>query len=359
MAKKYKEHYDCTKLLNSKDKDGDTPAIYIACSAERGPGKSYQFSRKCFQHWKETGRRFILLCRAGTELGSVAAGVLNSYIQSKNCPDAGYTIGEVVKIKNTYSEITATIGSGDDAVVSVIGYVIALRAYDKIKRISSYFYDADIMFFDEFQPMEGKSYISDKEPELLKIIYQSVARGDGSATRYIPCILSSNCISLGNPYFTTYDLNRNLQSNTRFYKGSGVVFERCEVEGLDELHNQSPIEKAYGSKDHKKSNLWILDEGSLVEKPDGWGHGSYVYTAEYNGVKFGVLVYPQMDYLYITRRIDTSCKYFYRVAKKEGELNLPLLQTSPVFKRLRVYYFAGKVRCQDAGLQRCLKDFIR
>ena len=49
MAKLYKNHYDNTKLINSVDADGNKPAFYIVCSRERGPGKTFSFSKLLYE----------------------------------------------------------------------------------------------------------------------------------------------------------------------------------------------------------------------------------------------------------------------------------------------------------------------
>lgn len=352
MAKKYDEHYDCTKLITSLDADGERPAFFIVCSKQRGPGKTFQFSKLMIEHFLETGEQFILLTRNKGDLGSVAPGVLNSYVAYKY---PTWNVTETIQMKSVYSKITLTMGEGEDVQKKDIGYVIPIRACDQIKKISSLFYNCWCFYFDEFQPMDRTSYLKD-EVDMLLNIYKSVARGGGSAVRYMPIYMASNTINLGNIYFNALGLNRLIQSNTRFVRGKGVVFENCDVSGLAELHHNSAIERALAPHLARKGdNMWIGDNDSLVAKPDGWGRGRYVATIVYNGERFGVYNYDSIGYTYICRSVETSCKYIYNLTL-EGELNIPAIKISGLLETLKKRLFAGLIRVSDGGIQNVLMD---
>lgn len=359
MAKLYTEHYNNEKLLAAKDKNGDDPAFRIVCSAERGPGKTYSFSKTLIQRFLETGDKFILLTRHKGDIGAIAAGIMDGYLVQE-MPE--YTVCEKSQMKDTFarvylSHIEKDENDKDKMVSEECGYVIPINSADKIKKISSLFYDAWCFYFDEFQPFSD-SYLKD-EVDLLYNIYKSIARGEGHATRYMPVFMVSNTISLGNPYFTAFDLNKHIQSNTKFYRGEGVVFERCEVDGLADEHARTPIDRALKvHKERKGNNLWVMDNNSLVSKPDCWGRGYYICTVEYEGCKFGLVDYPLIGYKYATRKIDRFCQYYYNATKKTGALNLPLIQNSGVFIDLRKRFFEGNVRCQDGGLQEILINIL-
>lgn len=351
MAKLYKEHYDCKKLLSSLDADNMKPAFYIVCSKARGPGKTYSISRELIENYFNNGEKFILLTRNMGDLGNIAAGVLNGYLQDKHKDMSVY---EKIQMKGVFSRIFITKGTGDTQETSEIGYVIPIRAADQIKKISSLFYDATSFFFDEFQPMSG-TYLKD-EVSLLYNIYKSIARGKGSATRYMPIILGSNTINLDNPYFRALQLCNKIQSNTRFYKGHGVVFEKCEVEGLEEQHASQPIDRALSS--HIKQNLsndWLNDDNSLVCKPSSWGHSIYICTLVYNNERLGVHEYPGFGMTYISRNVDKTCKYVYNICN-ENHLNIPLLKSVTLLEQIRKRLFSGQVRVSDNGIQNILKD---
>lgn len=351
MSKLYDEHYDCTKLINSLDADGETPAFFVVCSKQRGPGKTFQFSKLMVEHFLSTGEQFILLTRNKGDLGSVAPGVLNSYV-AYQYPE--WSVTETIQMKSVYSKITLTMGKGEETEKKDIGFVVPIRAADQIKKISSLFYNCWAFYFDEFQPMDRSTYLKD-EVDLLLNIYKSVARGNGSAVRYMPIYMASNTINLGNIYFTALGLNRLIQSNTRFVKGHGVVFENCDVSGLAEMHHGSAIERALAPHLARQGdNMWLGDNNSLVCKPDGWGRGLYLATIVYNNVKMGVFEYDN-GFFYISHTVDQSCKYVYNLTL-EGNLNIPVLKMSSLLDTLRKGFFAGIVRVSSGDIQNTLMD---
>ncbi len=352
MSKKYDQHYDCTKLITSLDADGKKPAFFVVCSKMRGPGKTFQFSKLMIEKFLETGEKFILLTRNKGDLGSVAPGVLNSYVAYQY---PSWNVTETIQMKSVYSKITLSMGDGEECVKKDCGYVIPIRAVDMIKKISSLFYDCWCFYFDEFQPMDRGTYLKDEVDNLYNI-YKSVARGDGSATRYMPIFMASNTINLGNPYFNALGLNRAIQSNTRFFRGHGVVFENCEVAGLEELHHSSAIDRALAPHlSRKGDNMWIGDNDSLVAKPDKWGRGRYVATLVYNNERMGVYSYDQVGFTYISRITEKSCQYVYNLTL-EGDLNIPALKLSGLLETLRKRLWAGLIRVSDGGIQNILLD---
>lgn len=356
---KYQEHYTCENLVNSLDADGEKAAYYIVCSAERGPGKSYSFSKLLFEHWLNTGEKFGLIVRNNGDIGKVAEGIMDEYL-SKEHPE--YTLSEKKMLNGTYGLVSISKLVDEEVLTEEIGYVLPLRSADRIKRYSSIFSSENVwcLFFDEFQTFSDP-YLPN-EPELLRNIYKSVFRGGKTtkATRYGPIYMASNALFLGNPYFDALHINRYINSQTRFYRGRRVIFERCEVEGLKDEHAMSAIDiamKEYIEERHI-DNTWVMDEASLVEKPNGWGRGYASCNISYDHQRFTVYEYPMAGITYVSRKIDKTVKYVYNASKENGQPNMPNLKTLPMFLNLRRAFFAGKMRCQDASLQRIMKEIL-
>ena len=349
MSKTYKDHYDCTYLVNALDADGEKPCFRIVSSVERGPGKTFSFSKLLYTNFMEKGEKFILLTRNMGELGNIASGIFDGYLQYEH-PDT--SLEEKIQMKGVFSRVYAVRGTGENQERVECGYVIPIRAADKIKKISSLFYDAACFYFDEFMPSDESTYLKD-EVGLLMNIYKSVARGEGSAVRYMPIYMASNTIQIGNPYFIALGLTGKIQKDTKFYRGHGVVFERCEVEGLKELHESSAIDRALANyKQRKGDNTWINDNNSLVAKPEGWGHARYQCTICWAGCEYGVYVYAN-GLRYISRKTQKDFPYVYNL-ELDGDLNIPLMKTVPLMDDLKKYFYRGLVRVSDSEIQSML-----
>lgn len=355
MSHVYDKYYDGDYLMSCTDMNGEKPGFYIVCSPERGPGKTTYFSRRLIRNFLDKGEQFALLCRDIGDLGRVASGILNSYLDNSIFDNerARYTCYERIAQKGAYSEIHLAFGEGEEREDDLCGFVLPIRAAEKLKRCSSNFVHVAVMFFDEFQPMQNSVYLKD-EIQLLTYIFDSVARGEGEQSRYVPIILSSNTISLGNPYFTALGLNTKIQSDTKMYKGDGVVFEQVFVKGLKELHQSNPFHRALRKHEaSRRSNAWINDDGALVMKPEG--RGIYLCTIEYMGDMFGLLDYSGI--WFISRKIDKHVKYVF-ATDPEKPTTLPQLKMQPIYKRMRDMYYKGKMRVQDSGAQAMLVDLL-
>ena len=65
------QYYDGTKLLSTKDIDGNTPEIYM-CTSNRSAGKTTFFDRMVTKKWFRTGEKFMLIYRFNLELDDCA-----------------------------------------------------------------------------------------------------------------------------------------------------------------------------------------------------------------------------------------------------------------------------------------------
>ena len=356
-SKVYKQHYDPTMIMNAKDANGNEPTFRIIVSLERGPGKSYGFSKILITDYIEKGAQFVLLTRKIGDLGSVAKGILTPYLEGER---PNISVSEVVHPSKVYSNIYLNIKDGEECDKQMCGFVLPIKQSDAIKKISGLFNHVEVMFFDEFMPSADSSYLTD-EIGLLMNLYKSVARGGGKAVREIPIIMCSNTLSLGNPYFEYLDLNNKIQENTKFYQGDHVVFERCEVEGLSQMHAESGIDQALKKYiERNRSNVWINDDSTLVAKKkekEGWGRPRYACTLLYKDNRIGVYKYDKVGYTFLSRSYDKTCPYEYCV-EIDGTPNIPLLRTTGILDRMKQDFWKGLVRVQDSGLQKMLMDIF-
>lgn len=351
------KYYSNERLLNTLDRNGEKPELYMVCSRVRGPGKTYSFSKKLMTDFMERGEKFVLLCRTQGMLGGIAEGVFKSYVNNE-MPNTRVT--EVIQMSRTYSNVILVekAEGSDDEIKKHIGYVIPLSASDKIKLISSTFVDASQGYFDEFQPEDRHTYLNNEVDKFLSI-HGSLARGGGEQRRYFPFYFASNSIDLVNPYFSQLGLTNKIQNNTRFYKGDGFVYEFAENNALAEKHKESAMSRAFNknkSIDYNDGG-WLLNNNAFIAKPDNWGRANYMCTLVNEHGEFAIKWYSEVQWFFVDRNVDKSCALRYSMVV-DGELNIPFIKSDGICRTLRKAVEGGRIRFKDQSCKRVIMDLF-
>lgn len=341
--------YSNEKLLNSVDITGEKPELYIVCSRVRGPGKTFSFTSKLIDDFIETGGKFILLCRHKQEFGPIADGMMKAMLAVRY---PGSWVYEKVQGKGQYSKVFLHRKVDGIETEEHCGYCVAISSADTIKTISSTFTDAIQGYFDEFQPEHDSTYIRDEVTKFLSL-HVTFARGVGESRRHFPIYMSSNAISVFNPYFVALDLSPRIQDNTKFVRGDGYVFEKAENAGLAEKHASSGMSRAFKTNQSINfgDNSWLNDNDSCIGKTDGWGRGVYIATlVDADETRYAVKLYPDVGMYYVDTKVDINCKNVYNMSL-DGDLNLPYIRTNDIFKLLRKKFLQGQVRVRDGNIK--------
>lgn len=343
--------YSNEKILHTMDRDGNPPELIFCVSRVRGPGKTFAWTKTYFEDWKESEgkKKFVLLCRNKYELGSVAEGMFKSMLDF--CYP-GTRLTEKIQMKGVYSNIYCeTMIEGEDKPnVQHCGYVIPLNSCDNIKRISSLFSDSVQAYFDEFQPEDKNTYLPNEVDKFLSI-HTSIARGEGKSRRFYRVVFCSNTVSITNPYFVAIEggLHKKLQPNTKIYRGSGFVFERCENTEKVQEHAQMGMAKAFAGNNYidYNDNSYINDNYSCVSNPDGWGRAQYICTMKSGNRTLAVKYYPNVMLYYIDYKVDKTCPMVYNIKFDNMEPNIPLIRGTLHMLKLRDAMEKGMVRFKD------------
>lgn len=357
MARVYKDYYNIAYNIEYAKQNNLAFVIAISEDSQRGCGKTYSTASYLLKQYKEKGERFIILVREVRELGKMAEGMMDMAI-SDQYPDT--RIYEK-KQENIFSYIYIEEGTGEDKKRDLLGFCCCLRNAKNIKNYRGLMQSSNVKYFwmDEFQPLDGK-YLDGEVDVLFPTIYDTV----NGAIENIPCVLTANCINIGNPWFSNIRdsqgrrLTSLIQSNTKLLKTDTCIFENVTVEGLAEKHMTSAMNIALGRNTEKyKSNTWLGDNNSLVAKTDNWGRGTYLATLRIENQSLSLLSYPNVGYYYVGRKIDSSCQDVYNL-KMDGDLNIPLLKTNPLMVYLKNCFYKGQVRVADNTIQRILLDTL-
>ena len=337
-------YYNGTKLLNMLDLVGDKPAIYI-CTGNRTAGKTTYFNRYVVNRFLNHGEKFLLLYRYDYQLDNV--------------PDKFFKeIGELFFPELTLRSEKRDRGKFRELFLNdkSCGYAVCLHSSNNTRENSHFFSDVTRIFFDEFQPEDGK-YIKD-EIKRYRSTYTSVARGKGKQSRYVQVIMVSNAVSLLNPYFIAFGISSRLRSDTKYLRGNGYVLELTLNEHAARAMRESKFNQAFESDnsylDFAAQNVYLDDSAAFLEKPTG--KSRYLGTILYKGGEYGIREYADSGVIYCDDRPDKSYKFKIAITTADHDINYVMLKKNDLFfTGLRWYFDKGCFRfknnlCKDAIL---------
>lgn len=342
------EYYDGTKLLSLKDRDGQTPTIYI-CTSNRTAGKTTYFNRLMVKRYIKSGSKFCLLYRFNYELEGCALKFFKD-IKDLFFPD--YFMSEKTRSKGIYKELF--LSDNFQTQGNSCGYAIALNSADSIKKVSHVFNDVDAILFDEFQS-ENNQYCPHEIEKFLSI-HKSIARGHGQQYREVPVYMLSNHVSLINPYYTELGISTRLRQQSRFLKGDGWVLEQGFVESAANAGKQSGIARAFkeNSYTHYANDLiYLNDNQTFVDRPKG--RSDYIATIRYNGKDYAIREFADDNVVYCDDRVDTSCQLKISVTLDDHNINYVMIEQYKEFIYiLRSYFERGLFRFKNMQCKEAL-----
>ena len=175
------DFYNGYRLLASTDKYGVKPEIYIAAS-NRSAGKSTFFNGLMLHKYLTKGRKFLLLYRRRYEISQAADGFFKD-INKLFFPDLSMT--QETGVKNVFEKLYVSERK-EHAPKYECGYATSISAAEQIKKFSHLLSDADCILLDEAFPENGV-YLKN-EIDLFMSIHDTIARGNGEMSRYLPVI---------------------------------------------------------------------------------------------------------------------------------------------------------------------------
>lgn len=349
------QFYDGTKLLSMRDLKGEKPEIYL-CTANRSAGKTTFFNRFVTKRFKENYEKFALLYRFNYELDDIADKFFKD-IGRLFFPE--YTMRSERRSNGIYHELFLKRKSDSDDFDGLsCGYAIAINSSDQIRKLSHMFSDVQRIIFDEFQS-ESNHYCNNEITKFISI-HNSIARGNGESSRYVPVYMLSNTVSIINPYYTELGICERLKHDTKFLKGDGFVLEQGFVEGASEALKKSAFNRAFSRNDYlayASENVYLNDNLSFIEKPTG--RSRYICTLRYKGCDYGIREYPDSGIIYCTNRADINNANRISVTTDDHNINYVMLRSNQLFiSNMRYYFEKGCFRFQDLKCKEALMKAI-
>lgn len=338
------QYYDGTKLLSTKDLDGNAPELFMVTTNRTG-GKTTYFGRLMVNRFLKSGKKFGLIYRYNYELDDCA---------EKFFRDIGslFFPGMVMTSKRRAAGIFHELFLDDIS----CGYAISLNSADQLKKYSHLFSTVEHLLFDEFQS-ESNHYCTDEIRKFLSV-HKSIARGQGEQVRYVPVYMLANPVSIINPYYVELGISERLRDDTKILRGHGFVLEQGYVDSAAQAQKESGISKAFSKNSYvaySTQAVYLNDNKAFIEKPVG--QSRYLATLRYKGTDFGVREFAEAGVIYCDDRADSSFKNKITVTTEDHEINYVMLKRNDLFlSSLRYYFERGCFRFKDL---RCKEAILK
>lgn len=338
------QYYDGTKLLSTKDLDGNSPELFMVTTNRTG-GKTTYFGRLMVNRFLKSGKKFGLIYRYNYELDDCA---------EKFFRDIGslFFPGMVMTSKRRAAGIFHELFLDDIS----CGYAISLNSADQLKKYSHLFSAVEHLLFDEFQS-ESNHYCADEIRKFLSV-HKSIARGQGEQVRYVPVYMLANPVSIINPYYVELGISERLRDDTKILRGHGFVLEQGYVDSAAQAQKESGISKAFSKNSYvaySTQAVYLNDNKAFIEKPVG--QSRYLATLRYKGTDFGVREFAEAGVIYCDDRADSSFKNKITVTTEDHEINYVMLKRNDLFlSSLRYYFERGCFRFKDL---RCKEAILK
>jgi len=329
------KYYDGTKLLSLLDINGKKPEVFI-CTSNRSAGKTTYFNRLVVNRFKKKGEKFALLYRFNYELDNCEDKFF------KDIKDLFFKDDEmnaVKRMKGIYQELYLN--------EEPCGYAISINSADQLKRNSHLFSDISNIVFDEFQS-EQKHYCDNEVTKFISI-HNSIARGHGEQSRYVPVYMISNPVTILNPYYVAMGISGRLQKDTHFLRGDGFVLEQGYNENAANALKQSTFNRVFGESDYmaySAEGVYLMDDYAFIETLNG--KNRYIATLRYGGVDYAVREYPEYGVVYCDKNVDSQFPLKLTVDTEDHRINYVMVNNNfLLIQRLRWYFERGCMRFKD------------
>ncbi len=240
----------------------------------------------------------------------------------------------------------------------IMGYSQALSTASILK--SDAFPNVNLIIFDEFiiDNRGTYHYLKDEVTKFLDL-YETIARG-----RDVTVLFLSNAVTITNPYFDYFHLNKPANGNIqRFGSSKEILVQNFVSQPLSIMKKQSRFGQIINGTeylDYAYDNEWLLDNTDFIaQKPR---RCEYFLTLLYKDTKLGIWLDNKDWMYYVSLNVDEQYPKVYSVTTDDHKPNVMLFHAGrklPWLKNLQDAYEMGAVRYESIKLKNWFRDIMR
>ena len=332
--------YNGNRLIQTLDLDKQKPEIFMVVG-NRTAGKTFFFKKKMITDFKRSRKKFVVLKRLQDDL----YGVSDEYF--KDLEQICFP-GEAMTEKSVSGAFTNLYLNGEHC-----GYAMSLNGAERVRARSSIFSDVEQIHFDEFQS-EGGRYVPD-EINKFQSIHTSIARGKGKHVRYVPVYMTSNAITMLNPYYEIWGIGCRLRPDTKILRGHGWVLEHTTNQNAAAAISESGFGRAFANSNYMAyalENVYLDDKAFITSAKKR----SILCNIRFEGKYYGIY-YTEEGFLYVDDKTDEQFPFCLSMLSIDHNEKTILTKSQPdVIMSLRQKFSYGifrfrNLKCKEVLLQ--------
>lgn len=341
MNKKDAEFYCGARVLSFG-------TVFIFVIGNRSGGKSFFWKEYATNRFIKYGEKFIYVRRYKNDLKKVAKNFFKDIAFKFPDHKLEYKNGEYF-IDDKQAGIKLALNEGEQ---------------NKSNSLSEYC----LIIFDEFLN-KNERYIGGRsgQQEITDCLdlYMTVARGEGKHIRdNVRFVFISNAMSIVNPYFLYWGIDKQIQKNSKFIKqpgGNGWVVEIYKNEqAANEIRESKFGDLIRGTEyeGYALDNDFLLDSEEFIGKaPEGC---RYQCTMKYAGQKFGLWKDAKNNMFYINNKVDPSCHIVYSLDIESHTAKTVLSNhSSQFYKALKKSMECGQIRFSNQLAKNAIMIYLK
>lgn len=241
----------------------------------------------------------------------------------------------------------------------IIGYAQPLSTASILK--SDAFPDVQVIIFDEFIIDNSGTYhyLKDEVRKFLDL-YETVSRG-----RDVKVFFLSNAVSISNPYFDFFHLNRPYNGNfQKFGNAKEILVENAVNPNLTKMKQESRFGQIIEGSEYSEyayENKWLLDNFDFIEKKTQ--RSCYYVTLKYKGEELGIWYDMEQMLFFVSNDIDTNFKNVFCVTTDDHKPNIMLLKVGikehASLRYIIQSYTYGAIRYESIQLKNKFKEIMQ
>lgn len=221
-----------------------------------------------------------------------------------------------------------------------------------------------LIIYDEFiTALKGNSGYLKDEVTVFNESYETIAR-PGSGRDRVPVLFLSNAVSISNPFFDYYNLDRPYKGDIQRFGNDKLILVQDVT--TDEMKREKAATEFYRINrdsayyNYAIDNDWMLDSEDFIEKKSQ--RAKYYVTIRFMDDYFAIYYDSLQCLYYVSDDVDLNFRHMYSATLDDHKPNTMLLRNAKKmgwFGNIITAFECGAMRYENMKLKNNFREIMR